>query len=329
MTDVGKLEKIPLRKVWPDEARNFTPWLAENIEALGQALDLSLKVVQREKTVGTFSLDILAEDQNGEFVIIENQIEKTDHDHLGKAVTYLTNLGAKTAVWLTSDPRPEHIRAMAWLNEASPPDIAFYLVKVEAYRIGDSFPAPVFTKIVEPSVEAKEVGQQKEELAQRHVDRLDFWTGLLTKAKVRSQLHANVSPRKDNWVGTSGGLPGVAFNFVILMDDSRVEMYIDRGAGWRNWNKGLFDLLFEQRAAIEEDYGGSISWERLDEGRACRIAGYLRTGGLRDRANWADIQDQLVDAMLRLHSSLESRTQEAMIKAQLAGQDPLDVGAGQ
>ncbi len=327
MPEVGKLEKVPLRAIWKDEARDFTPWLAENIEVLGQALDLSLRVVQKEKTVGTFSLDILAEDENGEFVIVENQIEKTDHDHLGKAVTYLTNLGAKTAVWLTSDPRPEHIRAMAWLNEASPPDIAFYLVKVEAYRIGDSLPAPVFTKIVEPSVEAKEVGQQKEELAQRHVDRLEFWSELLATAKTRSALHANVSPRKDNWVGTTGGLPGVAFNFVILMDDSRVEMYVDRGPGWRNWNKGLFDLLFDQRSAIEASYGGPILWERLDDGRACRISVTLGSGGLRNRANWSAIQDRMVDAMIRLHLALESRTQEATVKAQLAGRDPMDASA--
>ncbi len=323
MVVVGKLEKVPLRAIWKDEARDFTPWLVENIDVLGQALDLSLKVVQREKTVGSFSLDILAEDEDGELIIVENQIDRTDHDHLGKAVTYLTNLGAKTAIWLTSDPRPEHIRAMAWLNEASPPDIAFYLVKVEAYRIGGSLPAPVFTRIVEPSVEAKQVGQQREELAQTNVDRLEFWTALLDKSRGRSPLHSNLSPRKQGWVGTSGGLPGIGFNFVILSDDSRVEMYISRGVRWRSWNKALFDLLFKQREVIEADYGGPLSWERIDEASACRIAGYLGRGGLRDREKWTVIQDEMVDAMVRLHGALHGRTERILAEAELPVADPL------
>jgi hypothetical protein len=324
MVELGRLEKVALRVIWPDEARDFTPWLANNIDVLAEALGLSLKVVEREKTVGSFSLDILAEDGLSDAVVIENQLDRTDHDHLGKALTYLTNLGAKTAIWITSDPRPEHIKAMAWLNEASPQDISFYLVKVEAYRIGESQPAPVFTKIVEPSREAKEVGQQKEELAQRHVDRIEFWTELLARAKARTPLHANISPRKDSWLGTNAGLTGVAFNYVIRMSDSRVEAYIDRGPHWRTWNKTLFDLLLEQRDEIERDYGSKLTWERLDEWRACRISETFDAGGLRSRSDWEAIQDQMIGAMMKFHAALASPIRIGIVKCQLCPPDPTE-----
>jgi len=141
---IGKLEKVSLREIWKDEARDFLPWLEENIEYLNDSLDISLSVIEREKSVGTFAADILAEDRDGNKVIIECQLEKTDHDHLGKILTYLTNLEAKTAIWICSDPRPEHIKAVTWLNEVTPADVSFYLVKIEAVRIGESPPAPLF-----------------------------------------------------------------------------------------------------------------------------------------------------------------------------------------
>src|SRR3989344_9506428 len=139
---IGKLKKVPLREIWKNEAKDFTTWLSENIDTLNEALEISLTVVEREKSVGDFSLDIVAEDSDSNLVIIENQLEKTDHGHLGQVVTYLSNLGAKMAIWITSNPREEHIKAINWLNESTPDYTSFYIVKVEAVRIGDSAPAP-------------------------------------------------------------------------------------------------------------------------------------------------------------------------------------------
>ena len=308
MVTVGKLQKVSLNEVWKHEALEFTPWLAENLDVLAEALGIVLKLIEVEKTVGSFSLDILAEDDIGDPVVIENQIYRTDHDHLGKVITYLTNLNAKKAIWISSDPRPEHIRAMAWLNESSPVDVAFWLVRLEAYRIGDSPAAPMFSKIVEPSVEAKEIGQKKEELAQRHVERLEFWTELLNRAKLRTQLHASVSPSKDNWVGSGIGIGGLGLSYVILLHEARVEIYIDRG-DWEQ-NKAIFDRLYAQRTSIEGAFGESLSWERLDDKRACRIAKIIGKGGLRDRNEWPSIQDSMIDAMVRLNEAVT-----ALVKA--------------
>jgi len=128
---IGKLESVPLRELWKHEELDFSAWLENNIETLSEALGLTLTLVQREKTAGAFQVDLVAEDADGRLVILENQLEPTDHDHLGKVLTYLTNLEARAAIWVTSDARPEHIRAVAWLNEATPADIAFYLVRKE------------------------------------------------------------------------------------------------------------------------------------------------------------------------------------------------------
>ena len=131
---IGRLERVALREVWKHEAYDFTQWLQQNIDVLNVALDLSLVNVDREQTADSFSIDLVADDEGGGTVIIENQLEKSDHGHLGKLITYLTGMGAKTAIWTVSDPRPEHVAAVAWLNESTSAD--FYMVKVEAVRIG-------------------------------------------------------------------------------------------------------------------------------------------------------------------------------------------------
>ncbi|MEJ2750297.1 MAG: DUF4268 domain-containing protein, partial [Anaerolineae bacterium] len=156
---ISKIERLPLREVWKHEAYDFTTWLQDNIDILNDVLDLNLVAAEREQSAGTFNVDIVAEDESGNPIVIENQLEKSDHDHLGKLITYLVAIGAHAAIWMVALPRPEHIIAINWLNESSSAD--FYLVKVEAIRIGDSPPAPLLTLIVGPSVEGREIGETK------------------------------------------------------------------------------------------------------------------------------------------------------------------------
>ncbi len=126
---IGKIERVPLRDIWKHEAYDFTSWLQDNIDVLNDALGLSLSNPESEQSAGSFNVDLVAEDENGNPVIIENQLEKSDHNHLGKLITYLIAIGAKTAIWIVADPRPEHIGAISWLNES--PSANFYLFKVE------------------------------------------------------------------------------------------------------------------------------------------------------------------------------------------------------
>ena len=170
---IGKLEKVELRDIWKNEARDFTTWLYENMEALSEAVNMTLLEPQKEKQVdgSRYSIDIMAETENGEGVIIENQLEQTDHKHLGQLITYLTNMDCKVAIWICKEPRQEHINAVNWLNETSDDDFNFYIVKLEAYKIGNSEPAPFFSVICHPSKEQKEMGKDKKVLKDQRLAR--------------------------------------------------------------------------------------------------------------------------------------------------------------
>ena len=225
---IGRITRVKLREVWRHEARDFTTWLEDNTDVLSEVLDFSLASAEREKSAGDFSVDLVGEDENGQTVIIENQLEKSDHDHLGKVLTYLAALEAKAAVWIVAKPRPEHVKAITWLNEAT--STPFYLVQVEAIRIGESPPAPLLTRIAGPSVEARAAGNAKKNLSERHNIRYRFWTQLLDAAKAKTALHARISPKTHNWVGTRTGVLDLNWNYAVRQHGTQVELYIDGGS---------------------------------------------------------------------------------------------------
>ncbi len=300
---VGKMERVPLREVWKKEAKDFTSWLYENLEILGEELDLDLTQDEKEKSVGSFAADITAEDGSGRKVLIENQLEKTDHVHLGQILTYISNLEAKIAIWISSDPREEHMRAMEWLNESGG-GVMFYLVKVEAYRIGASEPAAKFTVVTGPSEKTEIVGEEKKEEAERHRLRYGFWKSLLEKSKQKTQLHANISPGTANWIGAGSGKRGLGFNYAVTFKYGQAELYIDRGKESGDENKKIFDELYSRRSEIEKDFGDKLVWDRLDDRRACRISKRFDYAGLNDSAKWSKLHDDMIDAMIRLEKAL-------------------------
>jgi hypothetical protein len=299
---IGKLERVPLREVWKHEAQDFTQWLQQNIDVLNSALDLTLVNVDREQATGSFSVDLVAEDEGGGTVILENQLEKSNHDHLGKLITYLAGMGAKAAIWIVSDPRPEHVAAITWLNEAG--SASFYMVKVEAVRIGSSPAAPLFTLIVGPSDETEDVGKTKKEIAERYSIRKRWWTGLIERSAKVSKLHAHITPGEYSWIGTSSGVRGLNLNYTITQDECGAELYIDRGKGCEEENKSIFDQLFAHRTEVEQAFGGPLSWERLEGKRACRIK-FAQEGGYRSPEDqWPKMQDDIIAAMNRLEQAL-------------------------
>ena len=300
---IGKLERLPLREVWKHEAYDFTQWLQENIDVLNMALDLNLVNVDRETAAGPFSIDLVAEDEGGGTVIIENQLEKSNHDHLGKIITYLTAMSARTAIWIVSDPRPEHVAAIAWLNESS--SASFYMVKVEAVRIGDSPAAPLFTLIVGPSEEAKDAGQTKREIAERYNLRRRWWTMLLERASRVSKLHAHITPGDYSWLGASAGIRGLNLNYSVTQEECSAELYIDRGKDSEQENKLIFDQLYANLEAIEQTFGGPLNWQQMEGRRASRIRYSRKNGGYRSsEEQWPEIQDSIIQSMNKLEKAL-------------------------
>ena len=302
--DIGKLENVSVREVWPKEEHDFTPWLANNIEILSEKLGIDVSNAEREKRAGTFEVDLLAEDGNSEPVIIECQFGKSDHDHLGKILTYLTQLNAKVAVWICEEPREEHDKVVSWLNEATPVD--FYLVKVEALRIGDSLPASSFTVLSGPSAEARTAGEIKKNWAERHKKRFQFWEKLLEKTKSKGiSLFENIKPGRDHWLGTGAGKSGLSFNYLILKNSCRIELYIDTGE--KEENKRIFDQLYAQKSEIEANIM-PMTWQRLDEKRVSRISVTINQRfGLRNKDKWDKLQEDMIDNMGKFEQALREK----------------------
>ena len=299
---IGRLTEVPLRTVFLGET-HLTNWLVANVDVLNGVLGRSLSNAQREQAAGDFRVDLIAEDEDGHLVVIENQLERSNHEHLGKLLTYLTAFEAKVAVWIVSDPRPEHVSAITSLNQ-SYKDVAFYFVKVQAVKIGDSLPAPLLTLIVGPSEVIRRTGEVKEEWAERHKLRHRFWAELLERARPKSKLFSSISPSRDSWISAGSGRGGLWFSYTIRMKDASVDLSIDRGPGAEQQNRSLFETLHSRKEDIERAFGGPLDWSNVEGRRSLRIIKRLDAAGLRDESRWPQIQDAMIDSMVRLEKAL-------------------------
>lgn len=290
---IGKITKVPLRELWQTEDKEFSKWLEENIEYLNDILNIDITVESREERVGPFRVDLFGEDNNGNKVIIENQLEKTDHDHLGKVLTYLVNLEAGTAIWITKDPRDEHSKVIEWLNEITPDNISFYLIRIEAIKIeNQEIAAPLFTIIQGPSFEAKQIGAEKKDFAVRHRVRRDYWTQLINEMNKNHNYCKNISPSNDSWIGIAMGISGVSLNLVISKKSARSEIYINRGS--QEENKLIFDFFHNDKENIEHASGAEFIWERMEDKVTSRIKDQLDGVNYFEESNWPQINNHLI-----------------------------------
>ncbi len=322
---IGRLQRVPLREVWKHEAHDFTQWLEQNIDVLNDVLDFTLINVEREKkTESTFSVDLVAESEDGATVIIENQLEKSNHDHLGKLITYLTAMQAKAAIWIVSEPRPEHVAAIAWLNEAAGAD--FYLLKIEAVRIETSPPAPLLTMIVGPSEEAKSVGQTKQEMDERHHLRQRWWSELVRHPDAK--LHQHITPSTTTWIGRASGTPGVGFNYSATKDTASAEVYIDRGKGRGEENLAIFDQLYARKDDIERAFGEPLGWERMEGKQGCRIRASVDGGYGFPEEHWPEIHRRMAATMNRLVEAMKPQLQNLHMNGLAYALAPADIETG-
>ncbi|MGE4488861.1 MAG: DUF4268 domain-containing protein [Kiritimatiellales bacterium] len=281
MRNFGELKKVPLRTIWSHEASKFTPWLADNIIELGNALGMDLELIEREAAVGDFSLDLLAKDlNNSKTVVIENQFNQTDHDHFGKLLTYAAGFDASAVIWLSEAVREEHRQALDWLNQRTDTETLFFAVVIEVLQIDESKPAFSFKPVVLPNewqkgkkrvpVTASNKGEKYRQYFQMLMDELRE-THKFTGARIA---------QPQNWSGFSTGIQGFIYSASFAQGGSaRTEIYIDRGD--QNVNKKIFDNLVSRKIKIEEKFGCYLEWERLDNKRASRIAVY-RIGTIED-----------------------------------------------
>lgn len=271
----GKITKLNLREVWPKEASDFTPWLAENIIALGEALGMELELKAKEAAVGDFSLDLLAKDLgSGRTVIIENQLTQTDHDHLGKLLTYAAGFSASTVIWVAETIRDEHRQSLEWLNQRTDEETQFFGVAIEVFKIDDSKPAYSFKPVVFPNEWQKSRKRQANtNVSSKGESYRNYFQALIDELRETHRFTNAKIGQPQNWYSFSSGFSNIPIGAVFAMGGkTRVELYIDVLDGERN--KTIFDILHEQKDQIQEEYGHTLQWERLDDKRASRIAIY-------------------------------------------------------
>lgn len=315
MKNFGELKKVPLRDIWSHEAIDFTPWLASNIDALGNVLGLDLELTEREASVGDFSLDLLARDLGtSRTVIIENQLTQTDHDHLGKLLTYAAGFNASTVIWVSETIRDEHRQALEWLNQRTDAETQFFAVVVEVLRIDDSKPALNFKPVVFPNEWQKNQRRNTgSNISSKGEKYRAYFQALIDELREVHKFTGARVAQPQNWYSFSSGIQGVVYSAVFAQGGkARAEIYIDRGD--KEKNKLLFDALKEREQHITESYGGPLEWERLDEKRASRIAIY-RDGIIKSSdSELEEIRQWHIKNLLRLKDVFSREIQEILRK---------------
>lgn len=299
-TPLSKLERVPLRKAWKHEASDFTPWLAqeENLDALAEAIGVSeLVLVATEYWVGDFKLDILCTDGD-EQVIVENQLEKTNHGHLGQILAYAAGVGAKEVIWIAEAFRPEHSAALEFLNDNTTDDLRFFAVEVELWRIGDSPLAPKFEVVVRPNDWVK-TGREQARTASVATPtkqlQLKFWTALIERLASDAPQIRPQKPRPQHWLNNSIGRSGFALNITANTRDDRIgiELMLNNDEANRH-----FANLLEKKEDIESRLGFELDWQELPDSRACRIAAWYTNASIEDEDRWGEYLDWLVQRLV-------------------------------
>ena len=318
--ELGRIELVQVRDVWQDEARDVTPWLKDNLRLLGEALGMEPDALGRETPVGDFSLDILAQVRGTERkVAIENQLGKTDHSHLGQALTYAAGCDASVVIWVTPDFRPEHREALDWLNRWTPEEIEFYGVEVRAVRIGDSLRAPEFRPVAFPNHWTKDARRKASGAASPDREQqLEFFTPLSERL-----VRERVAPQVLRYKGVPRIIPsGVPHtNYSIYLAGEYIQVHLWINAGSSEATNRIFDSLKAESEVIEAEFGASEFkwvWDRQDN---CRWAcvGIRRDGSLNEPERWEELRAWVVEHLPRFQNVISSRLEKII--------DGLETGA--
>lgn len=206
---LGKLQRVSVRDVWKTEAQDFTPWLADQLPLLGEAIGRTLELEAVEKWVGAFRADILCRDLDSHaWVLIENQFGRTDHTHLGQILTYAAGLDAVTIIWVAEQFRDEHRAALDWLNRTTIEGVNFFGLELELWRIEKSLPAPKFNVVCQPNDWTKAVVSKAEGLSQTAELQLAFWQAFREYVLAHSTVLKPQKPLPTSWYEFSVGRRG-------------------------------------------------------------------------------------------------------------------------
>jgi len=311
--ELGSLERVPIQEVWQHEANDLTPWLAEHPDLIAEALELEyLELKGREVSVGGFSADLVFRDGDS-IVVVENMFGSTNHDHIGKLITYAAGLDASHAVLLSEDFRPEHRSALSWLNRVSTEDCSFFGLVLEAWRIGNSPPAPRLRVEVQPddwsrAVKASGAGR----LSERDALFLQFWTEVMEDLhQVDHVWQRRKTPRPRHWMTFRNDSEHcVAYNGAFGHGMRlRAEAYIDTGdVSPDERTSDLYRQLYSRRGDVEAAFGVALDWQPLEKSRGSRVAAHFPEPLSTDEASDDELRQEakkwLVDSLVRLRGAM-------------------------
>lgn len=298
---LSDIQNVDLREVWPNEAADFTPWLAENISNLGDALGLELELQSREAPVGSYSLDLLAHDLGSDRpVIIENQLEATNHTHLGQLLTYASGYDAHVAVWIAKEFKDEHRQALDWLNQRSDENTEFFGVVIQVWKIDDSRPAPHFKLVATPNDwrKGKVTTKQEGTTSERGEAYRVFFQGLVDRLSEEYQFKG-VRRVKPTYVHVfPSGFSG--FSYHVKFDQRKkatIQLFIQRGD--KDQSRRIFSQLEESKEVIEAELQEPLEWVQLEDRKRCRVVA-ARPGAITDnQETLEEIQDWMIEKLLK------------------------------
>jgi hypothetical protein len=316
---LGRLEKVTLRDIWESESGDFTPWLAgeQNIKLLGDAIGIELELEAQEKDIGQFRADIVCKDtSDGSWVLIENQLETTDHSHLGQILTYAAGLDAVTIVWIAERFTDEHKATIAWLNEIAAEKINFFALEIEVWKIGDSAPAPKFNVVAMPNEWTKGGaggGRIKEaDLSDAKKNQLEFWRGFKDYIVENGKLVKPTKPLPQHWMNIALGRSGFKLVAIASRSDSQTGSYnsheirAELEVFDREHAKEYYGSLEQAKKEIEAEVGEPLTWYNPEKARVCRI--YLRrTTNLLDASSRQEQYGWLLSKLELLHTVFAKR----------------------
>lgn len=298
MVEVASLDEVPLREVWKDEARDFTPWLAENPRRLGKALQMDLDLEGSEVAVGPFSADVVLRDlETGALVIVENLLEATDHDHLGKLITYAAGLQARWAVLVAKEFRSEHRSALTWLNSISGEESGFFGIEVHTVRIGNSPVAVQLDVVVAPDDFSRRARTGTKSVSGMGAHYTDWWAEFLPAFNGAHPGWSNARrPSSVNWMAFPAGRSGVSYSLAFAYPAGasnyslKAEVHINDG-------ESVYPELEAQRAEIEGACSLPLDWQPMEHAKASRIAVHLDPADPADRARWQEYRSWSIETL--------------------------------
>ena len=306
---LGKLQEIDIREVWTHEQYDFSKWLSaeDNIQELGNVLNLSLSDIETEKFVGSYRCDILCRDEiTGRVVLIENQLEQTNHDHLGKILTYASGLDASVVVWVVASARDEHASAIEWLNKHTDDSISFFLLEIHAYRIGNSEPAPQFKIIEQPNDFAKTVKRiaQDKSVNESQSRRLEFWTQFNDILEQRGKPFNKRKATTDHWYSVAVGSSECQISIDLVNKDHKIRVGL-----WISDNKERFDYMHQHKEEIEVAMGFPLFWQRLDNKKSSLICTYIKGLDFKAQDNYPELMNEAIDLVVKMRDVLKKYIQ--------------------